>query len=515
LKKIIILFIAFISILSAHAQDEDIILDSLIEMQIDSLVHPDIDTLHMTPEQRWVYRLQMRLDSVINRRRFAKVSTRVSRRSRRRVTKTIEYKYNLGCQIYDLSADSVLYSYHHQYPLKPASTQKLFVSITALSTLGMDYTFDTHVLTDGEIKTDSTDRRYLKGNIYIKGGFDPTLTFDDIRTIADSIKALGVDSIDGQIIAYVPQKQSLLNQHQWTWDNVPAGEEYFITPLTFNKGLTAPQVPRDPVLVTVGRGRRARKIMQVPAFRQSRIKHPEQYFVHSVCQLLKADSIKFAQTTPYDVQLTQPSEAFSTERSDFNRSSAAFQPSEASSTHQPQLRCISTISTPIAKVLIPMMKRSDNFYAESMLLNLCRQDDQWSYDKCKEQVRRMIGRAESDVRDYTIIDGSGLSHSNRTTPEQEIAILRYAFRTIEIFQPLYESLPIAGIDGTISGRMKTGPAFNNVRAKTGTLNFVTALSGYVTASNGHELAFSIMLNDVSTASVGRSIEDEICKELVK
>lgn len=491
MKRTLVILTSILFTLGIFAQEEDIVLDSLIEMQIDSLLHPEVDTLNMTPEQRWVYHFQQRLDSVVNRRRFARVSSRVSSRSRRRVTRTVEYKYTLGCLVYDLSADSVIYSYNAQRMMKPASTQKLFVATTALSTLGMDYTFDTNVTTDGEMMTDSLGRRYFKGDIYVEGGFDPSLTFSDVRAIADTIHSMGADSIDGRILALVPLKPHLLRQHQWTWDNVPASEEYFITPLTYNKGLTDSHVPRDPVMVTVGRGRRAKRVMQVPAFKQSRIKHPEQYFVSSIYQLLKADSIRFSSSQPYDVVMA---DSIASRR-----------------------KHLMTISSPMDKVLPTMMKRSDNFYAESMLLSLSRQKqpEVWTYDACKDAVRRMILRTEGNPDHYLIYDGSGLSHSNRSTPELEVEVLKYAFRAAEIYQPLYESLPIAGIDGTLSSRMKSSRAYQNVRAKTGTINGVSTLAGYLTASNGHELAFSIMVGDLSASSIGKGIEDEICIEMAK
>ena len=471
---------------------DDALLDSLIETQIDSIVHY-ADTLSMTPEQRWVWHLQQNVETVIRRKHTMQVTTRVSKRSRRTVTRTIELPYTVGCCIYDLTADSMVYTHNPDKMMTPASTQKLFVSISALSTIGHDYDFRTEVRTDGNIVQDSLGHPYYKGDIYVCGGFDPTLRFSPIRQIADSIKAMGADSIDGRIIAYVPQKQSLLSHHGWTWERIPAGEEHFITPLTFNKGMTSPDVPREPVWTTIGRGRRARKVLTTPAFRSVRVRHPEQYFVASICKLLKVDSIAFSANDPSYVM-----------RND----------TTIDLTKRP---CITSIRTPLTTVLSTMMKRSDNFYAESMLLNLSNpwNRNSWTYDRCRQAVRDMVTRAEGRPDDYLIVDGSGLSHSNKTTASLEIQILRYAFLYPEIYQPLYESLPIAGTDGTISKRMKSGNVFENVRAKTGTLNGVSALSGYVTASNGHEMAFSILVNNISSQAIGHALQDEICVQIAK
>ena len=94
-------------------------------------------------------------------------------------------------------------------------------------------------------------------------------------------------------------------------------------------------------------------------------------------------------------------------------------------------------------------------------------------------------------------------------------MLRYAFKNPSIYQPFYAALPIAGVDGTLDERMRTGKAYRNVRAKTGTVEGVIGLTGYVTASNGHQLAFSILVNGVLTASVARNYQDRVCQELAR
>ena len=71
------------------------------------------------------------------------------------------------------------------------------------------------------------------------------------------------------------------------------------------------------------------------------------------------------------------------------------------------------------------------------------------------------------------------------------------------------------MDGTLKDRMKSGDARFNVRAKTGTLKGVITLCGYVKASNGHQLAFSIFVNGVLTAKTARDFQDRICQELAR
>jgi D-alanyl-D-alanine carboxypeptidase/D-alanyl-D-alanine-endopeptidase (penicillin-binding protein 4) len=95
-------------------------------------------------------------------------------------------------------------------------------------------------------------------------------------------------------------------------------------------------------------------------------------------------------------------------------------------------------------------------------------------------------------------EGSGLSRRDVITPNATIALLRFMHKhkSGEIYR---DGLPLAGVDGTLKNRMKDTAAAGNVRAKTGTLRYVYALSGYVTSASGEKMAFSIMLNNYYNA----------------
>ena len=94
-------------------------------------------------------------------------------------------------------------------------------------------------------------------------------------------------------------------------------------------------------------------------------------------------------------------------------------------------------------------------------------------------------------------------------------MLRYAYTHPEIFQTLYPSLPVAGVDGTLAGRMQTPPLRGNVHAKTGTVSHVSSLAGYLTSSDGHMLAFSIICNGVPAAAEAKALQDKICRILTQ
>jgi D-alanyl-D-alanine carboxypeptidase/D-alanyl-D-alanine-endopeptidase (penicillin-binding protein 4) len=114
---------------------------------------------------------------------------------------------------------------------------------------------------------------------------------------------------------------------------------------------------------------------------------------------------------------------------------------------------------------------------------------------------------------FVVRDGSGLSRHDVTTPETIIRVLD-AMRRAPTFELFRASLPVAGVDGTIANRMKGTPAQGNVHAKTGTLDMVRSLSGYVTTADGRLLLFSVLANNwtVSVREVER-VQDVLAVRL--
>lgn len=197
---------------------------------------------------------------------------------------------------------------------------------------------------------------------------------------------------------------------------------------------------------------------------------------------------------------------------------------------------------PLKPEMRKMLKSSDNAKAEKMLRRLIgseeeeefhaegaiddSQKDEWTYEGCKDVVRNMVTLIrriyhpeENNPADlsnyYNIADGSGLSHANQTTAESQVDLLRFAYHDPDIFPYLYDCLPIAGIDGTLGSRMQGTAAYNNVHAKTGTVSRVSTLSGYVKDTRGHDLAFSILINDCDSSTYARALQNKICELLAE
>lgn len=343
----------------------------------------------------------------------------------------------VGISVYDLTDDTLLFAYNARQRMRPASTEKILTAITALEELGADYKFFTKLYIDGEIRGGA-----LHGDVYVKGGFDPTFGRTDLQGFVEALASRNIKSVKGALCADVSMKDTLKWGMGWCWDD----DNPDLTPLLLGG---------------------------------------KDVFLTRFEQALKKKGIHIGVLKKAEC----PSDAV----------------------------LLKSISTPIDKVLGRMMKESDNLYAEAVFYALAAKDRK-PYASRKEamySIEKMIGFLGFEPAKYRVADGSGLSLYNYLTPELETALLRYAFSRQEIFTSFYESLPIAGVDGTLKKRMIDTPAFNNVRAKTGTLTGVYSLAGYATAANGHQLAFCIINQGVESASEARAFQDKVCVLLCK
>lgn len=167
---------------------------------------------------------------------------------------------------------------------------------------------------------------------------------------------------------------------------------------------------------------------------------------------------------------------------------------------------------PIAEVMEPLLKRSDNIYAESLFHRLASLSGhrKTARHQAVAVIDSLITRLGLSPRDYLIADGSGLSLYNYVTPHLLVTLLNHAYRTDSIRQTLWPCLPVAGVDGTLRKRMRGTAAQGNVRAKTGTVEGVSSLSGYLTAANGHLVSFSIINQGVARTRTGQNFQDAVC-----
>lgn len=174
---------------------------------------------------------------------------------------------------------------------------------------------------------------------------------------------------------------------------------------------------------------------------------------------------------------------------------------------------ICTRSHTLREILLPMMKDSDNLYAESVFYQAASTvaSRPTTAAHGRQAVKETLGRAGVKDIQYRIADGSGLSLYNYVTPELMVKLLIYAYRHRNIYIELFPTLPVAGQDGTLKKRMVKSPANGRVRAKTGTVTGVTTLAGYCASQNGHMLVFSIMNQGTLKIAEGRNFQDQVCE----
>ena len=168
-------------------------------------------------------------------------------------------------------------------------------------------------------------------------------------------------------------------------------------------------------------------------------------------------------------------------------------------------------SPPMATLVKLTNKDSDNFFAETLLKDIGR--DASGVGTTSAGVKAVRSFAATVGARISLIDGSGLDHWDRAAPRDVVRLL-VAERKRTEFPALYDSLPIAGVDGTLDDRMRSGAAKRNCRAKTGSLIGVSTLSGYCTTVSGRQVAFSLLMNGLST-TYARRIQDRMTQAIAR
>lgn len=171
----------------------------------------------------------------------------------------------------------------------------------------------------------------------------------------------------------------------------------------------------------------------------------------------------------------------------------------------------------IDQILLPMMKKSNNSFAESLFYQLAASSGCAGAGRKQAvaKVHALIEKLGLQPAHYQVADGSGLSLYNYLSPELLGRVLCFAYSNSAIYNHLLPSLPVAGEDGTLRKRMKGTPAAGNVRAKTGTVEGVSTLAGYCTTSRGHVLCFSIMNQGIRRNADAQAFQDRVCEALCR
>ena len=181
---------------SSMTQTDSCFTDTISEVMTDTLTDYAGDSI-VTDSMPWPQSLQQNLAAIIEKSSFLN-------------------KSQLGLMVYDLTDDSVLYAYNHRQTLRPASTMKLITAITALYKLGGSYQYKTSLRYTGTV-IDSL--RTLRGDVFLVGGMDPRFNRDDLLAFVESLKALGIDTIRGNIYVDRSMKDRDRLGEGWCWDD--------------------------------------------------------------------------------------------------------------------------------------------------------------------------------------------------------------------------------------------------------------------------------------------------------
>jgi len=170
-------------------------------------------------------------------------------------------------------------------------------------------------------------------------------------------------------------------------------------------------------------------------------------------------------------------------------------------------------SPPLSEIAITLMKESQNLYAETLLRALGVQAGAGTAAQGQRVVREVLGGWGVPPDGYVLADGSGLSRYNYVTAETVVQVLRRMATDPRHSAAFEATLPVAGKDGTLARRMRGTPAEGNVKAKTGSMANVRAMSGYVTTRDGERLVFSIIANNfnVPTESIDAAVDTAVVR----
>ena len=422
----------------------------------------------------------------------------------------------VGILIHDLTADNTLYRHQANKLYRPASVEKVVTSVTALTLLGKEHDYQTKLAYTGTIQGDT-----LNGDLYVVGDLDAEFMEEDMERLASAVAEQGIRVIDGQLKGDVSLIDSVYWGPGWSWDDTPESFQPYLSPLMLNRGCMNVTVqptelgkpaevsitPRSDIYQVKNRSvcflpsRGNLKITRDWLANENTILIKGNVSVRRSSMLNVYDSKNFFLRT-FRYQLAEKGVSVPLDSLAYG---VCPQDTIGIFTHARNL-CV---------VLKQALKESDNLCAESLFFQAAHKHHgckNLNFKKGQETIKYFIknylGR---DERKYRIADGSGVSLYNYISPELLVDCLRHAFRHPEIFQPLYASLPIAGIDGTLNYRMKKGNAFRNVRAKTGSVTGVSSLAGYVKAANGHLLSFAIINQNVLKMSDARRFQDQLCE----
>jgi len=326
----------------------------------------------------------------------------------------------------DLQTGETLFSEHEGLPLVPASNEKLAVAYASLVTLGPTFRFETDVLGRGQ-----QEGATWRGSLVLVGHGDPTLSSAGLAVLARQVRAAGILRVTRGVFgdeSFFDTRRTGAGWKSWFYIN----ECPPLSALTVDRGRYYGRTSRDPAA---------------------------------------AGALLF--------------------RNALRRAGVAVGGAGVGKQRDDDVPLASVESAPLSQVVAWMGRVSDNFTAELLLKQLgTAQGEVGTSARGVAVVRSALADAGVPLAGLRLADGSGLSSLDRLTARSLAALLRVAWADPNVRPYLLAALPVAGVSGTLSDRMRRPPARGNVQAKTGTTSLASALSGYVK----RRYVFSVLQN---------------------
>jgi len=440
-----------------------------------------------------------------------------------------------GVLVVSLDAGDTLFAYQPEEVLAPASNLKLFTSAAALHYLGPDFRYTTYLAATGPVRNGVLD-----GDLVVYGTGDPTFStrFFESRVgiweaLADSLAAAGVKRVTGELIGDASHFEGPAVGRGWHNSYNTNAYAAAASALSYNENVVTVRVRPGasvgaaPTLLlvpggtvdmqveatTVGSGRSwvevERESYDSPLVLKGQIQRGHTGLWRSTPVV---DPARFAVSMFAEVLASRGIELSAGFRSlqDASASPVGGRQVFAPALDNAPLVQVLAVhrSPPLLELLKVVNQRSHNLYAESVLRTVGRSTTgSGSVQGGAAAVTAMLEEAGVSTDGLFMDDGSGLSRLDRASASSIVGLLAMMAESPQS-DAFWETLPEAATSRGLR-RMQQTPAAGNLRAKTGTIDRVSALSGYVRARNGERLAFAIISNDVPSTWGAKRIEDRI------
>jgi serine-type D-Ala-D-Ala carboxypeptidase/endopeptidase (penicillin-binding protein 4) len=372
---------------------------------------------------------------------------------------------NLGIIIYNPLTQDTIFQKNAFVSMTPASNTKLFTTATALSLLGGDFPLFTKIMTNDQ----NIKNGVINGDIFIKGYGNSTFTTSDLELMVATIRSKGIRKITGRIIGDDTYFDDVYVRNDWITDEVA--------------NVSLP--PISAIVVDRNRIVTYKKIRRRIRAYTTNISDPPLYAAKLLREKLAVNGIEVG-------TICMKGET-------------------------PKNALIIAESKIILRDLISLInKHSDNFLAECLFKTIGAEASQQQGNSfySTQTITNFLEENGVYLKGTSILDGSGISRFDQVTAISIAGTLEKMYFDIANFEDYYKSLSIAGIDGTLRNRFTGTSAENNLHGKTGTLDGISSLSGYLTTAKGEDLIISIIMEfDKKGNRFHHQIQDEIVKVL--